>query len=149
MPILRDLSTNAGRSVGVTKLRSFLTMFGILWGITSVILLVGLGIGFGIDQREQLKTIGTDIAICFPRQDRDALRRVCGRAARCQLTIDDAIAIQQGAPLVKNVSPETTPHRKRSEPVECCQPRSARRLARLPGLSLAPRRAGPADECRR
>jgi putative ABC transport system permease protein len=31
-----------------TKLRSFLTMFGIVWGITSVILLVGLGIGFNV-----------------------------------------------------------------------------------------------------
>jgi len=47
------------------KLRSFLTMFGIVWGITSVILLVGLGIGFSRQQREQLKTIGTDIAIIF------------------------------------------------------------------------------------
>jgi ABC-type antimicrobial peptide transport system permease subunit len=34
-----------------TKLRSFLTMFGIVWGITSVILLVGLSIGFNVDQR--------------------------------------------------------------------------------------------------
>jgi putative ABC transport system permease protein len=40
-------------------------MFGIIWGITSVILLVGLGIGFGIDQRDHLSSIGTDIAICF------------------------------------------------------------------------------------
>jgi len=48
-----------------TKLRSFLTMFGIIWGISSVILLVGLGIGFGIDQRNHLRSIGTDIAICF------------------------------------------------------------------------------------
>ncbi len=46
-----------------TKLRSFLTMFGIVWGITSVILLVGLGIGFNVDQKEHLRSIGTDIAI--------------------------------------------------------------------------------------
>ena len=87
------------------KLRSFLTMFGIIWGITSVILLVGLGIGFSIDQKEHLKTIGTDIAICFagktamPYEGYAAGRNV-------SLTVDDAIAIQQGAPLVKTVSPE-------------------------------------------
>ena len=88
-----------------SKLRSFLTMFGILWGITSVILLVGLGIGFGVDQRERLKTIGTDIAICFPGQ---TTMPSGGYAAgrKIQLSVDDAIAIQQGAPLVKNVSPE-------------------------------------------
>jgi ABC-type antimicrobial peptide transport system permease subunit len=48
-----------------SKLRSFLTMFGMLWGIVSVILLVGLGIGFSIQQRNNLKAIGVDIAICF------------------------------------------------------------------------------------
>jgi putative ABC transport system permease protein len=88
-----------------SKLRSFLTMFGILWGITSVILLVGLGIGFSIQQRTQLQTIGTDIAICFggktamPYQGYPAGRNV-------YMTIDDAIAIKRLAPLIKTVSPE-------------------------------------------
>jgi putative ABC transport system permease protein len=88
-----------------TKLRSFLTMFGIVWGITSVILLVGLGIGFGVDQHKQLQSIGTDIAICFG--GKTALPSggyAAGRDVR--LNIDDAIAIQQQATLIKNVSPE-------------------------------------------
>jgi putative ABC transport system permease protein len=88
-----------------TKLRSFLTMFGIIWGISSVILLVGLGIGFGIDQRNHLRSIGTDIAICFG--GKTALPSGGYAAGRdVALTIDDAIAIQRGAPLIKNVSPE-------------------------------------------
>ena len=33
------------------KMRIFLTMFGIVWGISSVILLVGLGRGFSADQK--------------------------------------------------------------------------------------------------
>ena len=80
-------------------------MFGIVWGIMSVILLVGLGIGFGIDQGNRLKSIGTDIAICFggktglPWQGYAAGRNVILKA-------DDAVAIQQLAPLVKSVSPE-------------------------------------------
>lgn len=88
-----------------TKLRSFLTMFGIIWGISSVILLVGLGIGFSIDQRNHLRSIGTDIAICFggktamPYQGYAAGRNV-------PLTLGDALAIREGAPLVKHVSPE-------------------------------------------
>jgi putative ABC transport system permease protein len=88
-----------------SKLRSFLTMFGILWGITSVILLVGLGIGFSIQQRHQLATIGTDIAIMFggktamPFQGYAAGRDVT-------LSIDDAIAVRDLAPLIKTVSPE-------------------------------------------
>lgn len=104
MPIL-EIFRQTLAALWESKLRSFLTMFGILWGITSVILLVGLGIGFGVDQRERLKTIGTDIAICFPGQ---TTMPSGGYAAgrKIQLSVDDAIAIQQGAPLVKNVSPE-------------------------------------------
>jgi putative ABC transport system permease protein len=88
-----------------TKLRSFLTMFGIIWGISSVLLLVGLGIGFGIDQRNHLKSIGTDIAICFGgKTGMPSGGYAAGREIR--LTIDDATAIQQLAPHVKTVSPE-------------------------------------------
>jgi len=64
MPI-REILKQTLSALWESKLRSFLTMFGIVWGITSVILLVGLGIGFSLDQKEHLKTIGTDIAIIF------------------------------------------------------------------------------------
>ena len=88
-----------------TKLRSFLTMFGIIWGITSVILLVGLGIGFSVDQKEHMKNLGTDIAICFG--GKTAMPSGGYAAGRdVILKIDDAVAIQQFAPLVKYVSPE-------------------------------------------
>ncbi len=87
------------------KLRSLLTMFGIVWGITSVILLVGLGIGFNIQQREQLRTIGTDIAILFGgKTGMPSGGYAAGRDMR--MTIDDVRAIKREAPLVKNVSPE-------------------------------------------
>jgi putative ABC transport system permease protein len=104
MPIL-EIFKQTIAALWHTKLRSFLTMFGIVWGIMSVILLVGLGIGFGIDQKNHMKSIGTDIAICFggktglPWQGYAAGRKVVLKA-------DDALAIQQLAPLVKNVSPE-------------------------------------------
>ena len=104
MPIL-EIFKQTISALWDSKLRSFLTMFGIIWGITSVILLVGLGIGFGIDQRNHLKSIGTDIAICFGGETATPSGGyAAGRVIA--MTIDDAIAIQQGAPLVKNVSPE-------------------------------------------
>jgi putative ABC transport system permease protein len=88
-----------------TKLRSFLTMFGIIWGITSVILLVGLGIGFSADQQKRLQTIGTDIAICFGgKTGLPSGGYAAGRDVN--LSVDDAIAIQRFAPLIKTVSPE-------------------------------------------
>ena len=104
MPI-REILKQTLSALWETKLRSFLTMFGIVWGITSVILLVGLGIGFNVDQKEHLRSIGTDIAIIFGgKTGAQAGGYAAGRDIR--LTIDDAIAIQQQASLVKTVSPE-------------------------------------------
>ncbi len=42
------------RSIGANKLRSFLTMFGIAWGVASLLLLIGLGEGFRSGQRRGL-----------------------------------------------------------------------------------------------
>src|SRR6266550_6821532 len=88
-----------------TKLRSFLTMFGIVWGITSVILLVGLGKGFSRDQKERLKTIGVDLAIIWGgRTSAQAGGYAAGRPVR--LSIEDAYTIKNEAYLIKTVSPE-------------------------------------------
>lgn len=104
MPI-REIFRQTLSALWESKLRSFLTMFGIVWGITSVILLVGLGIGFNLDQKQHLRTIGTDIAIIFGgKTGMQAGGYAAGRDII--LTIDDAVAIQQQAYLVKTVSPE-------------------------------------------
>ncbi|MDW5266563.1 MULTISPECIES: ABC transporter permease [Acidobacteriaceae] len=104
MPI-REIFRQTLSALWESKLRSFLTMFGIVWGITSVILLVGLGIGFNVDQKQHLRSIGTDIAIIFGgKTGMQAGGYAAGRDIN--LTIDDAIAIQQRAYLVKTVSPE-------------------------------------------
>ena len=104
MPILEILKQTLS-ALWETKLRSFLTMFGIIWGITSVILLVGLGIGFGIDQHQRLKTIGTDIGIFFGGKTTMPFGGYApGR--KIVLNIDDAVAISQRASLIKTVSPE-------------------------------------------
>jgi putative ABC transport system permease protein len=104
MPI-REIILQTLAALRESKLRSFLTMFGIVWGITSVILLVGLGIGFNRDQHERMKGLGTDIAIMFGgKTDLPWEGYASGRDVR--LNIADAIAIRDGAPLVKTVSPE-------------------------------------------
>jgi putative ABC transport system permease protein len=104
MPI-REIFKQTLTALWESKLRSFLTMFGIMWGIISVILLVGLGIGFNVDQKEHLRTIGTDIAILFGgKTGAQAGGYAAGRNIR--LTVSDAIAIQEQATLVKTISPE-------------------------------------------
>ena len=53
------------RAIAANKLRSFLTMFGIAWGVGSLLVLVGLGEGFRSGQRRQLATFGNDVVLMF------------------------------------------------------------------------------------
>jgi putative ABC transport system permease protein len=53
------------RAIVANKLRSFLTMFGIAWGVGSLLLLVGLGEGFRSGQRKQLAKFGQDIIMMW------------------------------------------------------------------------------------
>lgn len=102
---IREVLRQTAASIAAHKLRSLLTMFGIIWGITSVILLVGLGKGFGRDQRERLKTIGVDLAIIWGgRTSEQTGGYAAGRPVR--LSISDAYLVQKEAYLIKTVSPE-------------------------------------------
>jgi putative ABC transport system permease protein len=102
---IREVLRQTVASIAAHKLRSFLTMFGIIWGITSVILLVGLGKGFSRDQKEHLKTIGVDLAIIWGgRTSEQAGGYAAGRPVR--LSIEDAYTIKSEAYLIKTVSPE-------------------------------------------
>jgi putative ABC transport system permease protein len=104
MPLLEILKQTLS-ALWSQKLRSFLTMFGIVWGITSVILLVGLGIGFNRDQRDRMKGLGTDIAIVWGgKTGAQAGGYAAGREIR--LKADDADAILRQCLLVKAASPE-------------------------------------------
>ncbi len=87
------------------KMRTFLTMFGIVWGIASVILLVGLGHGFTVDQKKHMETLGKDLVIVWGGRTSS---QIGGLAAGREITlvIDDARLIRDECYLIKNVSPE-------------------------------------------
>jgi putative ABC transport system permease protein len=87
------------------KMRTFLTMFGLVWGIASVILLVGLGRGFVVDQKKHMETLGKDLVIVWGgRTSTQVGGRAAGREIR--LNVDDAQLIRDECYLVRNVSPE-------------------------------------------
>jgi len=66
MRALADIIRQSLATLWAHKLRSFLTMFGIAWGVGSLLLLVGLGEGFRSGQARQLATLGQDIMFVFP-----------------------------------------------------------------------------------
>ena len=102
---LLDILKQTLATLRAHKMRSFLTMFGIIWGIASVILLVGLGLGFSKDQKKRMETLGKDLVIIWGGRTSS---QVGGLAAGRPITlnIDDARLIKKEAYLVKAVSPE-------------------------------------------
>jgi putative ABC transport system permease protein len=59
--ILLDIFGQTLRTLWAHKLRSFLTMFGIAWGVFSLLLLVGLGEGFRSGNRKQFDALGENV----------------------------------------------------------------------------------------
>src|SRR5271157_5355458 len=66
MRMFFDIVSQTLRTLWAHKLRSFLTMFGIAWGVGSLLLLVGLGEGFRSGNEKELNEIGESIMFSFP-----------------------------------------------------------------------------------
>jgi len=92
------------RALWANKLRSFLTMFGIAWGVGSLLLLVGLGEGFRSGQRRELNSIGEDIMFIFPgRAPTVGGNMSSGREYK--ITYRDYLDVKNEAPHVRAVAP--------------------------------------------
>ncbi len=65
MRSLLDIFAQTLRTLWAHKLRSFLTMFGIAWGVGSLLLLVGLGEGFRSGNRKQFEELGENVMFIF------------------------------------------------------------------------------------
>ncbi len=87
------------------KLRSFLTMFGIGWGICCLALIGSLGEGFREGQRKHWEQLGDGIVMVFPgRTELQAGGRRAGRNIRFYQS--DVEAIRRQCPLVSVVAEE-------------------------------------------
>ncbi|MFA7114528.1 MAG: ABC transporter permease [Candidatus Omnitrophota bacterium] len=96
----------AVRDIFSNKLRSFLSMFGILIGVASVIAMLALGQGAKISMEENLSSLGTNILTVRP-----GARRMGGvsleSGAVTRFSVNDADAIAK-IPGVKAVSPSVS-----------------------------------------
>ena len=61
-----DIFAQIFRNLWAHKLRSILTMFGIAWGVGSLLLLVGVGEGFRSGNKRELAELGRDIMSLIP-----------------------------------------------------------------------------------
>jgi putative ABC transport system permease protein len=63
--VLRDLFVDVYRTLAAHRLRTALTMFGIIWGIVSIVLMVAAGEGLRVGQAKVASQFGKDIMIVF------------------------------------------------------------------------------------
>ena len=103
--VLRDLIGDVLRTLWAHKLRTFLTMFGIAWGIVSIVLMVAAGEGLREGQAEQARNLGKDIMIVF--HGRTSFHAGGQRAGRTVHWVDDDIsALAAETPDCQYVIPE-------------------------------------------
>lgn len=104
MRALHDIFVQTFQTLWAHKLRSFLTMFGIAWGVGSLLLLVGLGEGFRSGNKRELSEFGENIMFIFPGRA-PAVQGSLSSARQYRLTYRDYIDIRKEAPHVLTASP--------------------------------------------
>jgi putative ABC transport system permease protein len=102
---MRESFVQSIANLRANKLRSFLTMFGILWGIVSVVVLSAMGEGFRRGNNDVLKEFGKNVGIVWG--GRTSLQAGGERAGRViRLTVDDARVIERESRMLELISPE-------------------------------------------
>jgi putative ABC transport system permease protein len=104
MRVLVDIFGQTLRTLWAHKLRSFLTMFGIAWGVGSLLLLAGVGEGFRNGNRRQLETFGKNIIFFFGGRA-PAVEGSFTSMKWFNLTYDDYLAIKNESKFAVHISP--------------------------------------------
>jgi putative ABC transport system permease protein len=104
MRTILDIFAQIFRNLWAHKLRSFLTMFGIAWGVGSLLLLVGVGEGFRSGNKRELAEFGRNIMFLFPGRA-PAVKGSMNSARPYLLTYQDYVDVRTEAPHVGNACP--------------------------------------------
>jgi putative ABC transport system permease protein len=102
---MQEVFSQVVSNLRANKLRSFLTMFGILWGVISVVILSATGEGFQRGNQHVLEELGKNIAIVWG--SRTTMQAGGARAGRrILLTMEDARALERESNMIAVVSAE-------------------------------------------
>ncbi len=106
----RDTFRTATDAVRSHRLRSALTMLGILIGITAVVLTVGIAQGAKADVQDQINELGTNVLVISPGSSTSTTGSRGGFGTASTLTRDDATALASptSAPDITAVAPVST-----------------------------------------
>ncbi len=95
----------AFEAMRANKFRAFLTMLGVVIGVSSIILLVSIGEGAKIYITKQFMDVGTNILVVLPGKQRTSGGPMTGASTVYKLTFEDAMALKRRCPSVKEVAP--------------------------------------------
>ena len=100
-----DLIRQTWLNLKANKTRSFLTMFGISWGLVCLILMTASGEGMWVAQRNKARALGQNIMIVWGGMTSKGMEGVrAGKSIR--LTLDDYFAVKAEASYLQRSSPE-------------------------------------------
>lgn len=92
-------------NLAANKTRSFLTMFGIAWGLICLILMTSMGQGMWVAQMQKARTLGQNIIIVWggrTSKGKEGIR--AGKVIR--VTLDDYFTLKEKATYLQRLSPE-------------------------------------------
>src|SRR6185369_5011087 len=102
--LISEIISVALGALRANKLRSLLTMLGIVIGVGAVITVVALGTGAQKAVKDRIAALGTTLISVNPGQQRGFGVAIAG--GQQKLTIDDARAVEERAPSLLAVQPE-------------------------------------------
>ncbi len=102
---LKNLLKAALHSLAKNKMRTFLTMLGIIIGVASVIAMLAIGEGSKQSIQAQISTLGTNVLMIFPQaSSTGGVRMEAGSSQK--MTLEDVTAIVDRCPSVAYITPQ-------------------------------------------
>ena len=102
---LKNLLIAAIRSLAKNKMRTFLTMLGIIIGVGSVIAMIAIGQGSKQSIQAQISTLGTNVMMIWPQaSSTGGVRMEAGTSQK--MTLDDVKIISERCPAVAAITPQ-------------------------------------------
>src|SRR6185436_13201518 len=104
--LLGEIISVALGALRANKLRSLLTMLGIVIGVGAVIAVVAIGTGAQMAVKNRIAALGTTLLTVNPGQQRGGGGGIAIAGGQQRLTIDDAKAVDERATTLLAVQPE-------------------------------------------
>ncbi len=105
----KDVFEETYMALAVNKVRSGLTVLGIVIGIASVIAMISIGAGAQSTIESSIQSIGSNLLLVYPSSARGVGEQVRGGfGSATTLTLDDANAIASQVPNIAAVAPQAT-----------------------------------------